>query len=177
MPTTFTKIASVSVGVLGSATMDFTSIPSTYTDLQLVLSHRTTEVVGPSAIGYKINGASTTAAYLNISGDGSAILNVSASPSSGGFARATRRSGQAADTTASTFGNTTLYFPNYTSTSNKSVSVDSVSENNGSLAYAEFSALLITSSAAINAISIGVYGSGGNWAQYSTATLYGINKS
>ena len=40
MATTFTKIASVSVGSGGAATMSFTSIPSTYTDIVVKLSAR-----------------------------------------------------------------------------------------------------------------------------------------
>jgi hypothetical protein len=40
MATTFIKIASVTVGSGGAASMDFTSIPSTYTDLVIKVSTR-----------------------------------------------------------------------------------------------------------------------------------------
>ena len=40
MATTFTKIASVTVGSGGASSIDFTSIPSTYTDLCVKLSTR-----------------------------------------------------------------------------------------------------------------------------------------
>ena len=41
MANTFKKIQTVTVGSGGAASIDFTSIPQTYTDLKIVLSART----------------------------------------------------------------------------------------------------------------------------------------
>jgi len=81
----------------------------------------------------------------------------------------------AATSTASTFGNYEVYIPNYAGSTQKSTSTDGVSENNGTTAYAKLGAGLWTGTAAINAIS--VLTDGTLFAQYSTATLYGISKS
>ena len=80
-----------------------------------------------------------------------------------------------ASATASTFGNSEIYIPNYASSGYKSISADSVSENNATAAYAFMAALLWSNSAAINRITI--TGLGSSFVQYSTATLYGIKNS
>jgi hypothetical protein len=77
--------------------------------------------------------------------------------------------------TASTFGNFEIYLPNYAGSNNKSVSSDSVAENNATEAYTNLRALLWSSTAAINAIKFTL--GAGNFAQYSTATLYGISNA
>jgi hypothetical protein len=77
--------------------------------------------------------------------------------------------------TANTFGNTSIYIPNYRSSAAKSFSVDAVTENNATLAYQNIQAGLWNNSAAITSISISFL-SGGNWAQGSSASLYGIRK-
>jgi hypothetical protein len=73
--------------------------------------------------------------------------------------------------TASTFGNTDIYIPNYTGSTNKSISIDGVEENNATAAIAGISAALWSNTAAITSIAIV---SPVNLAQYSSATLYGI---
>jgi len=67
-----------------------------------------------------------------------------------------------------------LYFPNYRSSNNKSVSGDTVGENNGTQAFARLVAFLFASTNAITSITLKL--STGNLAQHSTATLYGITR-
>jgi hypothetical protein len=178
MPTTFTKIASVSVGAGGAASIDFTSIPSTYTDLCVKMSLRSNETPGASAAGLRINSASTTLTNIYVQGNGASAGSGSVTGTSSNFARLTRQNAQSADSTSNTFSNIELYIPNYAGSNNKSMSVDGVSENNGTTAYAELEAVLWSSSSAINAISVNIYGSTGNsLVQYSTAVLYGIKNS
>jgi hypothetical protein len=77
--------------------------------------------------------------------------------------------------TASTFNNADLYIPNYAGSNNKSFSIDSVSENNGTAAVASLFAGLWSQTAAITSITL--TSRNGNFDQYSTAYLYGVNNA
>jgi hypothetical protein len=169
MPTTFTKIASVSVGAGGAATIDFTSIPSTYTDLQLVFTARNT---GSSNVFTQMtfNANTSSYSYKGLYGNGSAASSFGASAAYiyvGDMDLSTY--------TANTFSSESVYIPNYAGSTNKSVSIDSVNENNATAAAAYLTAALWSNTAAINRITLTP--GGGSYAQYSTAVLYGINKS
>jgi hypothetical protein len=171
---TYLKIGStVTVGAGGAATMDFNSIPATYTDLLIKLSTRST-TTGVGTVRMKIN--TDTAAnynYRQIQGNGA-----SASSSAGtGATSAANEIGlyDGSDSTTNTFSNTELYFPNYTSSTSKSWSVESVEEENATTAYVRITAGNWTGTAAISAVSFTL--SSGNFAQYSTGTLYGISNS
>jgi len=74
--------------------------------------------------------------------------------------------------TASTFASGEMYIPNYAGSNSKSFSADSVQETNASLAYSYLIAGLWSDSSAINSIALTPLT--GNFAQHSTATLYGI---
>jgi hypothetical protein len=67
-----------------------------------------------------------------------------------------------------------MYIPNYASSNYKSFSIDSVTENNGTVAYQIMHAGVWSNTAAITSLTITA--AGGNLAQYSTATLYGVYK-
>jgi hypothetical protein len=83
-----------------------------------------------------------------------------------------------ASSTASTFGNTLIYIPNYLSSNNKSFSVDNVTENNATAALASLIAGLWSNSAAITSIKFEPL-SPQTWTfnEYSTAYLYGISNA
>lgn len=169
MPNTFVKIASVTVGSGGAATIDFTSIPSTYTDLQLVFTARNT-AASNAFTQLTFNGNTSSYSYRGLYGNGSAASSFSASAAYiyvGDMDLSTY--------TANTFSSESIYVPNYAGSSNKSVSIDSVNENNATAAAAYLVAGLWSNSAAINRITLTP--GGGNYAQYSTATLYGIKNS
>jgi hypothetical protein len=175
MAHTYSKIATYTVGSGGIANVSFLNIPQTYTDLILKFSARTTENPGASALGLQINSFFTSISVKTIQADGSATPGSTIqSATSGGFGRMNSRTGQADDTTASTFGNQEIYFPNYASSNYKSFSIDGVTENNGTTAYAELNAGLWSSTSPITSLSINVYGGGGNFKQYSTFHLYGV---
>jgi hypothetical protein len=168
MPNTYTKIASVSVSAaLGAASIDFASIPATYTDLLVKVCGR--EATGASLLfTMQINGVATNQATKEVRGSGAAA-------SSGTNTIATIDQ-NGTGTTASVFGNADIYITNYaSSTSFKGISIDSVSENNGASAYMRLSADVWSQNTAINQLTF--YASTGNIAQYSTATLYGVVKS
>jgi hypothetical protein len=172
MATTYEAIATVTVGSGGAANIEFTSIPGTYTDLLLRISARSTRS-GVDANELKITFNNNTSNYSErtLRGSGSAVT--SSSFTSAGIANVLTN---ATTSTASTFGSTDYYIPNYASANNKSVSADGVSENNGTAAYATFDAGLWSNSAAISSVKI-QDNDGNNLAQYSTATLYGIKNS
>jgi hypothetical protein len=172
MATTFTKIAAVSVGVLGAATIDFTSIPSTYTDLCLKVSLRDNEAADATNIKITFNGSTTGYSERALRGTGSVAASFNATNPYVSIIYM-----NSATSTSSTFGNTEFYFPNYAGSNAKSFSVDSVTENNGTFALATLNAALWNNSSAITSILLKPEGAITVFQQYSTATLYGINKS
>jgi hypothetical protein len=168
MANTMTLIASVTVGSGGAATIDFTSIPSTYTDLQLLTSLRQTITGVWENTIVDFNNATTNQRILSLySGNG---VNVT-------FLDTTRMYNwiNASTSTANTFSNSKFYIPNYAGSTYKSMSGDNGSENNAATSFNNISSYLWSSTAAINRITITP--NGGSFVQYSTAYLYGINNS
>ena len=174
MPT-FTQIGSaVTVGSGGAASIDFTSIPSTYTDLVVKFSARSTDTTAndSSAIALQFNG-DTASNYTRRSlvGDGGSASSSNATTTSMriGFIPTN-------GCTASTFGNGEIYIPNYAGSTQKSVSADAVAENNSATyIYSALNAGIWTGTAAITSIKIIIPSF--NFIQYSTAYLYGVSNA
>jgi len=82
----------------------------------------------------------------------------------------------ASTATASVFGSGKFYIPNYSSASFKSVSAESVNENNAALSYIYFVAGLWSQTTAINQLTLYSINSA-TIQQYSSASLYGIKNS
>jgi len=170
MPNTFELIASYTVGASPVTSIDFSSIPSTYTDLCFKISARITRSGYTGDImNISFNGTSTNESSRRLEGNGS-----SASSASNSLLLAYQAS--TTDATASTFGNAELYIPNYAGSTNKSASNDGVSETNGTTAYAGFAANLWSNTAAINQVTFTPDG-GSNFVQYSTIYLYGVKNA
>jgi len=173
MADTYTLISSVTVGAGGASSIDFTSIPATYTDLLLKVSVRQDSTNTAQAINFRLNndsGSNYTVKMVYGSGSGAASAGTTATSIFYWYS-------SDASATASTFNNAEIYMPNYTSSNQKSLSFDSVSENNGTLAYANLTAGLWTGTSAINRITLTPYTGATNFVQYSTAYLYGIKNS
>ena len=168
MPDTFIKIASVTVGSGGAASMSFSSIPSTYTDLCLKISARGTQSAAYATYTLSFNGSTSNRSMRQLYGSGSSVTS-STEPSNIGT------DAVGANATANTFSNTEIYIPNYAGSTNKSLSIDGVTENNATEAYTELYAALWSNTAAINSVTLTPLS--GTFAQYSTATLYGIKSS
>jgi hypothetical protein len=160
-------IETKTVGVGGIASIDFTSIPQTYTDLVLVTSLRCTSSASNGAY-ITFNGSSSSYSQQYVVGTGAVTA------AGTGSAIITRMVPDNA--TANTFSNSSAYITNYTSSNNKSVSTDTVNENNAQAALMNINAELWSNSAAINQITI-TPASGGDIAQYSTASLYGVSSA
>lgn len=172
MPVTYKKIASITIGAGGGASFEFTSIPSTYTDLTIHLSPRSTSAQVYEFVGIRFNDSTTSYSNRYLRGNGSAASSASNATT---YIETEMVNGDTS--TASTFGSMNIYIPNYAGSTNKSVSVDGVSENNATSAFASLNAGLWSNTAAITKILLFPVLSGSTWKQYSTATLYGISKS
>jgi hypothetical protein len=174
MANTFVKIASATVGAGGTSSIDFTSIPATYTDLCVKLSLRGSNNDPYGLILTRLNGATsgyTTTRLYGYSGSGTGTGsdgNTGLTYLYGGYP-------PAGTATANTFGSDEFYFPNYAGSTQKSYSQDSAPENNSGIVLSTLIAGLSTGTSAINQITF--YNEYGNFVQYSTATLYGIKKN
>jgi hypothetical protein len=162
---TYTLIAHQELGS-AQANITFSSIPATFTDLLIVHSIRSANASVLGVVRAEFNGSSSNLSYRELFGDGSGAASSAASVSRAGYA-----SGNNA--TSSTFGNSSIYIPNYRSSVAKSFSVDGVSETNGTSAFQVIAANLWNDTAAITSIRLFIDG-GSNIMQYSSATLYGI---
>jgi len=173
MATTYSLISS---NVLSSsaASVTFSSIPSTYTDLVVRVSGRT-DTAGQAidTIQLQFNGTGGTAySYTRLTGSGSAAASSTGSSVSviNGYYVL-----DAATATASTFGSVEIYIPSYTVSQNKPLNVIGAQENNNAAAYMAATAGLWTNTAAIT--SIAIQNGGGNYVSGSSFYLYGIKNS
>lgn len=174
MATTFNKIASVTVGAGGTSSIDFTSIPSTYTDLCVKLSLRGSNNDPYINLLTRFNGATSgyeTRRLYGYSGSGTGT----GSDGNSGLTYLYGGAASANAATSNTFGSIEFYIPNYAGSNQKSYSQDVVGENNIGIALQQLISGIWTSTSAINQITF--YNEYGNFMQYSTATLYGISKS
>lgn len=169
MANTYVKIASATVGSGGAASIDFTSIPGTYTDLLVKASLRSAAASVNPGLLIKLNTSAANFTGRNAYGTGSATGSYSDTAGEIGIL-----AGNSA--TANTFGNCEIYIPNYAGSASKSFSVDTVNENNGTSANQYIYANLWTNSAAITGITL-LSGGSVNLLEFSSATLYGISKS
>jgi hypothetical protein len=168
MANTYTLIGSVTVGSGGASTIDFTSIPQTYTDLSIKCSFRTNTGGNYDDIDMSFNGESARQwrgvyAVTTSTGSGNnTSINIVAAANGAG-------------STGSFFSNCDIYIAGYTSTGVKSILGEGAAENNSTTNWnVNLSANTITNSAAVTSISL--YGAG-SFVQYSTVYLYGIKNS
>ncbi len=170
MAVTHKLIQTITVGSGGAASIDFTSIPSTYTDLKLVFSCRTNRAGATvDGMGLKINNVATNQTMRILYGDG---LSSTGSQTDTTINTAV----PASTTTASVFGSGHFYIPNYAGSTNKSVSAESVNENNGTPSYLYLVAGLWSQTTAINQLTLYSINAA-TILEYSSASLYGIKNS
>jgi len=164
MPNTFELISAVTLGS-SAATISFTSIPSTYTDLSLQMSLRSNYGAGSGA-QVTFNSSATGYSYKQLYGYSGGAGSVGGTGTYIGFNL------PGSNATANTFGSIGLYTPNYAGSNNKSVSIDEAYENNSSTVWQlDLFAYLWSNSAAINSITI-TEGAGRTFTANSTAYLY-----
>lgn len=174
MAVTYKLIQTVTVGSGGASSIDFTSIPQTYTDLAVFISGRTNQSATTSNLLLQFNSdTATNYNSIDLWGNGSAVQNDNAFSASYIYA-GPMLSGSVS--TASIFGNVFAYIPNYTGSNTKSVTIDGVTEDNSTTRYTVFCAGRWSGTSAISSIKI-FSGGSANLVQYSSASLYGIKKS
>jgi hypothetical protein len=153
---------------LGSAaaSITFSSIPQTYTDLQLVFSVRLS--IDQDATELLFNSSTSGFTLRTLIGSGNSVFS---STRSDNLVQSTSNP-SASD--ANTFSNVCLYIPNYRSAVAKSFSIDGVTERNDvPAAYQGIIAGLWNNTAAITSITLEGRLTG-LWQIGSSATLYGI---
>jgi hypothetical protein len=171
---TMTKLASTTVGVTAQSSISFTNIPQGYTDLVIKVSGRTAAAQGVSELSF--NSVTTNLSSRIIYGIGSG------SPGSASYASALRAGYiVGTDYTASVFSNNEIYISNYSSNTFKSVTVDSVGENNATEAYSSLNSGLWSNPSPITSLTFTVLNNGtgaaSTFTQHSTFTLYGIKNA
>jgi len=168
----------ISSQVLGSSTasVTFSSIPQTYTDLVLRMSSRDSSSTGTA------NSAVITFNSDALGATGYSSTDLTGSGTAGASTRGTNQGGSywsratvTGTYTANVFSNSEFYIPNYTATSQKQVMGTAASENNASGAFDAINAGLYTTTTAISALTI--WSGSGNFVQYSSFYLYGIRNS
>ena len=167
MASTYELIASVTVGAGGASSIDFTSIPATYTDLVVKLSTRGTYSSFNDSVYYHFNGDTSSRTVRTLVGTGTAAQSQS-------YSTMMLRDGVGSTATSNTFANGEIYIPNYAGSTYKSSSGDIVSENNATDAIKGMTANLWSNTAAINRVTLT---GDGNFVQYSTAYLYGVKNA
>jgi len=150
-----------------TATVTFDNIPQSYTDLKVVVSPRVTGSASPS-LWMDINGTTSGYSMRFLSGSGA-----SAGSGTRSYAHIDCGVVNYSTTTSSTFSSHEIYIPNYTSSNNKSISIDVVQETNSTTAYMYLLAGLWSNSAAITKL-VFTAEDGSSFVQHSTFTLYGI---
>ena len=170
----YVLLEKITVGAAGAASVTFSGIPQTgYTDLVVKYTARSTYTTFPGdAIDVRLtfNGSSSGYSERMLYGTGSAAASAATSGSFLNWAGTQTNTAQ----TANTFASSEIYIPNYTSSNNKSMSIDAVQENNATSSAARLVASLWANSAAITSLTLSP--DYGNFAQYSTFYLYGVAK-
>jgi len=169
---TYTLISS---NVLSSsaASVTFSAIPATYTDLVLRVSARSDRASTFDDIKLVFN-SDTSAIYsaTELTGNGSSATSTRTSADSA--FRLT--SADAATATSNTFGSFELYLPNYLSTASKPMGTFGVQETNATGAIMDAGALLFRNTTAISSVVISPW-TGPNWVSGSSFYLYGISNA
>jgi len=170
MANTYTLIASNTL-TTNAASVTFSSIPGTYTDLVLKMSTRHS---GSSFSAFFLQFNDTSAIYSFTEfyvSNSSTIDNNRASSQTSYFTRGNPSDNQ----TINTFSNQEIYIPNYAGSANKPVSGFFVGENNATNpAWVAVSAGLYRSSSAISSITLT---SSNSINSGSSFFLYGIKNS
>jgi hypothetical protein len=172
MANTYTLIQAQTLAS-SAATVTFSSIPATYTDLVLRWSARTDRANTIDNIRIQYNGI-TTATYseTRLQGDGSAAA--SARQSAITYNDFAISDGDTA--TANTYASGELYIPSYTASQNKPISFFGAEEENGAAAYMRASAYLWSNTATINEVKL-FLASTYQFKATSSFYLYGIRSS
>jgi len=180
MASTYTLITSNTLSG-SAASVTFSSIPSTYTDLVLIMSMRVDAGGGASVNGF---------VSFRFNSDSSILYSTRTLEATGTTASSTSSLNKnilwgqylsdGSSATANTFSNVEIYIPSYTSTQNKPISISGATESNTSSPYITAVAGLYRNTSAISSVTIYPDSSSSpayNFVSDSSFYLYGIKNS
>jgi hypothetical protein len=157
-----------------TASIQFTSIPQTYTDLLLKVSARANVSGGYTNVMIGINGSTSNITWLGLYG----YNNTNKGSNTNSVSRVIGNA-NANSSTSSLFSNNELYIPNYTSTTAKSFTSDSVVASNDStngVLSLDAGLWNPATQAAITSLTL-TNSAPGDFVSGSTFYLYGIKNS
>lgn len=175
-PGSYESIASVDVGAGGSSSITFSSIPSTYTHLQIRLigrTNRSTAAIDQMNIRFNSDTGSNYVTNHYILGNGSAVY--AGANTSGTLMTVYRLTADGAPTLASSFGTSVIDILDYADT-NKYKTLRALSGQDMNTVSGEvfFVSAAWMSTTAVNSITI-TPNVGTLFNQYSSFALYGVN--
>ena len=165
-------ISTVTVGSAGSSAIEFNNVPQNYTDLMVKLSTKSTTTSTLLLLRMKLNGTNAFTWKSLVSEGTTAGSYIQTSYGADVTTHGTMVG--TVSTTTNTFGVAELFIPNYSGSSTKAYSMESLSEGTFSGSFIWTLSGLFSSTAPITSLTF--YPESGSFAQYSTATLYGIRK-
>jgi hypothetical protein len=172
MPSSRFLISSQTLGS-AAATVTFSSIPATYTDLVLRISARV-DSGSASSLDVQLNSdTSTNYSRTTIRGNGASTLSNRTTSASNISLLTTN---QGSSTTADTFTNVEIYIPSYTISQNKPISISGTTEDNATTAYITGHAGLWRNTATISSIQL-TDNNAFNFVSGSSFYLYGLRSS
>ena len=172
LPGDYESIATVTVGSGGANSIQFSSIPSTFTHLQIrgiARSATSASSIVPLYVQLNATGSSHVSHWMY--GDGASVTATNAASANLIYVGYIGQN----STTASSFNGTVIDILDYANT-NKYKTVRSLSgtDLNGSGRVGLFSGVWVGSTNAITQINLYANAGGDNFAQYSSFALYGI---
>jgi hypothetical protein len=149
-----------------ASSVSFENIPQTYTDLLVLFSGRSSTASGSYTANFlRFNGLSTNFSMRRLYGNGSVV----GSDSEANVVVTSPRGGS----TANTFSNNLIYIANYAASTNKSISLDQVTENNASEVLLDITSGLWSNTAPITSLLIAA---DSTLVSGSTISLYGVGR-
>ena len=173
MASTYTLIQSQTLAST-AASVTFSAIPSTYTDLVLKMSTRVNAAQGLDNLWLTFNGVSGTS-YSSTWLYAPTTSPTSSSQTSDAYIRLTNAT-VADNAIANLFSNDEIYIPSYVASQYKPISSSTAPEANNANNNRLVNAGLFSSTAAISSINI-TSQAGGSFMVYSSFYLYGISNA
>ena len=170
MPNTYTLISS-NVLTSSAASVTFSAIPATFTDLVLRCSTRDTNAAQWVSAFLQVNSTTSSYSYTYIRGNGSTAVSQRDTAQANFFVANNNGSGS----TSSTFANFEIYIPNYAGATNKVISSNAVGEDNStSPVYLAAIAGLLSNTTAVTSLTMVASTA---FSTNSSFYLYGIKNS
>lgn len=150
-----------------TASIEFTAIPQTFTDLVFLVSARNSTTT--TSLNFSFNGATLNRTQRRLTGTGSGTPSTNSETT---FLLPIPGSSQGANI----FGNARVYIPNYSLAAQKNAIGDAIQENNTASGSLMLSVFNWADTAAITSCTFTAAGTSANLIAGSTISLYGITR-